>query len=196
MINKRVRRPVCRPLFRPLFSSEPVRPRNHIPAELIKDGSDLSTSNWGKRECTISGTDGIVGSTRANYVHDVFQDIDNIERDIFLTVSAKVKEGNLHWVSFYMNSTGASAIQIYYDVQNLICNGPNFGDIIDYGLDQPDPDGFVRVWMRVLTKASGASILYVSPSESDGDNSYTGDGTTVDLYVKNVSVSTIYQSGG
>jgi hypothetical protein len=160
--------------------------------EYVSDGSDLSTANWHKGNVTIDGTDGIVSSavSTSHYVWNTMSE-ESTEDDVFY-ISVKLKAGatDFVWVNYYETNIAESNHICKVDLTDLstltVCDG-----VYDEQIIGPDSNGFYTFSCKFILPETDTYRIYIYPATSISSVTYTGDGSTVDIYAKEVSIKEI-----
>jgi hypothetical protein len=147
---------------------------------------DLSNAAWVKTRATVSsngavapdGTttaDGIIGTAVAN-THYVGQSISGGAGDD--EWSGWLKKANKTWA--YLNVPTVANCDVYIDVDNVALGTKGAGMTACYLEDWGND------WVRFVCIYTGGVPAHshdIYPADADGDNNYTGDGSTEDLWV-------------
>jgi hypothetical protein len=153
--------------------------------------TDLDNADWAKTRATISGTtatapdgtstaQGIVSDSTPNTTHYIGQSIGSAAGDH--EMSFYCAAGDKSWV--YVNIPSVANANLYYDIANDAFGTVGVGIDLSYSENLGTHDG--KVWRRIVLCYTGGVPAHdhnIYPAEADGDNMFTGDGSTVDIWV-------------
>lgn len=166
--------------------SEPIEGTHGPLAEPVGDNDFASEdiNTWTKVRCTISGSTiaspigtarGIVG-TAVDNTHVVTLAAIGGAQDVF---SVLVKAGNKEWL--YLDSAFGPNRDCYYHLTGAGAIGATPGANVTAAYIEPAGDGFY--WCTIVYPGGGNHLHTIGPAHADNDNTFTGDGSTVDLWV-------------
>ena len=151
---------------------------------------DFANAYWTPTNCTIGSdvatapdnydtADSIIGDTSTGEHYVVSSKSGTVSVHVF---SCYVKAGDKDKVK--LNTTGApTSGECYFDLAAGTAVNPGV-DVVSYGISAALANGWRRCWVAYsgLAASHSHSIQPVTATDGTGD-SYTGDGSTVDLYV-------------
>ena len=168
----------------PMIDGKVVGCPHHIlePARtnLVTYSEDFSNSSWNKLGSSIVSNSAISpdGSLNADkFVEDTSNGTHILYRNNITTgagintLSVKVKANGRNWVLLYDSEQGEA---VYFDLENGV-SGLTIGSPDDYSINAL-PNGWYDI--SLTTTATLRVDFQIYLAESDGNNSYTGDGTS------------------
>lgn len=179
---------------------EELLPGRHytVPELILNENPDDSDILWSKAACTLSSDGGIIG-TAVDTIHYIYQDVKYFsENGNLFKISVKAKAGNqdhlyLSLAQFDANDVSIGSTVIYFDLSGSLV-GTAIGSDTPYPegrVVSTDGDGYVHCEAIFTVIGYNNKTSYVQcvvmAAEGDSDNTFTGDGSTVDVYVKNIS---------
>ena len=163
---------------------------------LIKESNTLNTSPWSKTRVTINvstgvpspiaGLDyvGIIGTAESNS-HFCWQQTTWLTTETRLTFGAYLKTGNVDHAVLRVY-TVSNDLQVEFDLTNESYK-------IGIGISQVEmikiSDGEFYVNISTEVDSGEIPIFRIYPATTEGSLIYTGDGSTIDLYVAAVHVT-------
>lgn len=147
---------------------------------------DLTNAAWSKNRVSIGGSVSDPWGrdcTTCGIISSADNDTHNISFSLGIKSGDQVdhmycKSADKSWIQFSLSGTGGE--NAYFDL-----------DACDHGTESAAgiataTGGFVNGWCHVEIKhaglTSGSKSIYINPAESDGDKTFAGDGSTVDVY--------------
>jgi hypothetical protein len=166
--------------------SEPVEGTHGPLAEVTGDNDYASEdiNTWTPVRCTISGSTiaspigtarGIVG-TAVDDTHVVTLAAIGAVQDVF---SVLAKAGNKEWL--YLDSAFGPNRDCYYHLTGVGAIGSTPGANVTAAYIEPEGDGYY--WCTIVYPGGGNHLHTIGPAHADNDNTFLGDGSTVNLWV-------------
>ena len=149
---------------------------------------NISNAAWQKSACTASGTNGLV-ATAVESPHFIYQSITpTVTIGKTYILSAKIKPGNKTWARLRYRDNVSDSTAYFNLSTGAISTTTN---LITSGCGDVDSDGYRLCY--IVGKADGATsdYLYVYGADKDDDLTWTGNGSTVSIYVKNIQFEEI-----
>ena len=158
----------------------------------VKYSEDISQSDWGKVYCTTEGTDGIIASTDDN-THLIFQTVPTTD-DGNVYLSAKFKKGATDYCLILLRVDDGTGTLIWRGSYFNVASGTKgsaypTGDVSNYKIEDAG-GGYYKISVDINLNFNSAfpSVVRIYAVETDGDVTFAGDGSTVNLYVTDIHV--------
>ena len=147
---------------------------------LVIYSSDISNAAWTKVVSTVSGTDGIVGAASSNS-HSI-QQTKTYTAGASYILSASMKAGAQPYCVLGDNNGGHTA---WFNLTNGTL-GSTASATSKIMADPSNPGYYICELIFTAVAASDAVRVYAAPSNAAV--TYTGDGSTVDVYAKSIQL--------
>lgn len=172
--------------------------------ELDAQSPDDEDTFWTKARCTIDEDGGFISTAEENnhYIHTGGEGRFPAENQSKFKISIRAKAADKDWIELALAQFDAGgnflgSTYAFFDVSNGAL-GTSSGAATPYPestIGNQDADGYFECVSNFVVVNLASDTKYVTAlvmlAEADSDNSFAGDGSTVDSYVKDISFQAI-----